>query len=476
MASYADVAGRNTQQWDVNKKKIGVIEKLVKNSKQIRRGIQLYFFGQWKKYAKQRYLKLGFRGFKKNWKAYYKLAKIFIRRDLNYGYDSQDDDAYEIERKWIPQCFGNHGLNEECHHGLINYNHQSFYYEGPKCAHEVAIRIQKIWRRHKAYKVANTSKEVVNNDKWYAMRPEYHCYRVAREILVSNFLTEDVWSVIEGFINFKEWKEEWLRRYYVWEYGSAWNPNNRMLYNRLIWLKKSTDDSDSIWFPNKKESISAKSILKKGTNGCYVVVAKQLDLLGLQMKVFQLFQYCHSTVFWGKLVTKIVLSKCSCSTYPFTCTNENNCTKPIIHHFDGEEKNFIDLRNKIVLKIGYFRPYNPNPIIVFLRMNWKKLKSEDGIYPYVAQQVKTGATAFFTNSGLYSRYYYPDEAPRHGQWSMDTWTRMENEIGYRRFSLSRVETDHLCVCVDKKKGLPKSFGTCKEMKYLKKHTFFIQES
>ena len=289
---------------------------------------------------------------------------------------------------------------------------------------------------------------------------------------MSNFLTEDMWSVIEGFINFKEWKEEWLRRYYVWEYGSAWNPNNRMLYNRLIWLKKSTDDSDSIWFPNKKETISAKSILKKGSSCGYVVVAKQLGLLGLQMKVFQLFQYCHSTVFLGKLVTEIVLSKCSCSTYPFTCRNENKCTKPVIHHFDGEEKNFIDLRNKVVLKIGYFR----HSIMLFHRINWKKLKSEDGIYPFVAKQVKTGATAFFTNTGLYSRYYYPDEAPRYGQWSMDTWTRMENEIGYRRFSLSRVETDHLCVCVDKKKGFPKSFGMCKEMKYLKKHTLFIQKS
>ena len=51
MASYADIARQNNQQWDVNNKKKCIVEKLVKNSKRIRRGIKLYFFGQWKKYV-----------------------------------------------------------------------------------------------------------------------------------------------------------------------------------------------------------------------------------------------------------------------------------------------------------------------------------------------------------------------------------------------------------------------------------------
>lgn len=408
MASYADIARQNNQQWVVNKKKIGVIKKLVKNSKQIRRVIQLYFFGQWKKYRKwkRRYLKIVFGEFKKKWKAlkaYNKLAGIFMRRPFNDGYDSQDEDAYETELKWIPRCFGNHGVTEQCYHA--HHNHQSFYYCGPKCAHVVAIRIQKVWRRYKAYKVANANKQVVNN-KWYAMRPEYHCYRVAREILVS-ILTEDAWSVIEGFINFKEWKEEWLRRYHVWEYRGAWNPNNRSLYNRSMWLKKSTDDSDSIWFPNKTESISAKSLLKQGAYCTYVIVAKQVELLGFQLKVFYLFSHCHSTIFTGKLVAKILVNKCRCSTYPFTCNNQNNCSECVIEHDDYLERK-IDLRNKNVIKVGYIKdPSERHSVFNCIRLQWNKLKSEEGIYACVANRVKTGATAYFTDTGLYSRYY-PD--------------------------------------------------------------------
>lgn len=392
--SYAKVARENHHLWDVNEKKIGVIRELVKNSKLVRHAIQLYFFGKLKRYAKRRYLKQGFLAFKKYWDrstSYRRLEKIFKRRDGGYG--SEDDVAYERERIWIPKCFGNHALGEDCCHHRTS---QSFYYEGPKCAHIIACRIQKIWRRYKAYKLRKE-----HEVKWYAMRPEYRCYKIARDILVP-ILTEDVYSVIESFINFKEWKEDWLRRYYNWNWG-LWNPNNRQnFYNRTIWLKKSTDPSDSIWFPNQKECISAKSIIR-GRGGAYVLVAKQLPY-GLQIEAYVVIQHCTSTIFRGKMVHKMQLSQQSGDCCPFGGPYMWKKEDQGIYTMDHcAEFGKIDLGEKVVIKLGSLedREREDFPFLHYYQIQWNRLKTERGIYPRIANQVKLGAKTYFTDTGLY---------------------------------------------------------------------------
>lgn len=385
--SYADVASENFQLWNVNQKKIGVIRELVKKSKQVRLAIRVYFFGKWNRYANRRYLKLAFRGFKKNWEqstSYERLAKIFMRRDATSGYDSQDDDAYERERRWIPQCFGNHAVDEDC---LQPRTSQSFYYAGPKCAHIIAFRIQNAWKRYKAYKVAHEKNP--NVIKWYAMRPEYSCYHAARDILAP-IVTADVFSVIESYINFKEWREDWL--------------------NRTIWLNRTTVPTDSIWFPNQTESVSARSLIK-GRGGAYVLVAKQVGD-GLQMKAYILIKHFTSTIFLGKMVKKIELSKCSgCRMYPFTFHWEKEEDKGVLTEYGQVDAEFrrIDLGKKVVLKIGCFKDIAERQRFSqifwhYAIVRWDRLKSKDGIYPRVANQVKLGAKAYFTDTGLYSSH------------------------------------------------------------------------
>ena len=237
------------------------------------------------------------------------------------------------------------------------------------------------------------------------MRPEYRCYKIARDILVP-ILTEDVYSVIESYINFKEWQEEWLRRYCGRSWG-IWNPNNIPILNRTIWFNKTTDPTDSLWFPNQRECISAKSLIRKGSGGAYVVVAKQLDD-GLQMKAYILIKHCTSTTFLGKMVKKFELSKCSgCRMYPFAFKWEKEEDEGVFTGYTqlDTEIRTIDLGKKIVLKLGSFEDVaerdNFSRAFWHYRIRLNRLKSKDGIYPRVANQVKLGAKAYFTDTGLY---------------------------------------------------------------------------
>ena len=87
-----------------------------------------------------------------------------------------------------------------------------------KFAHMIAYKIQNFWRRYKMWKnkkIKLCGRVIIS--KWYAMRPENNCILYAKKILERFGIDTYLWSQVEQFIDFFDWREDpnYWDRFYI---------------------------------------------------------------------------------------------------------------------------------------------------------------------------------------------------------------------------------------------------------------------